>query len=248
MPLFPASPILHSSSSSKSENSSTETMSATGRSFASVPFVAVQPDGTGVPLYPRQPARLVPSNSGRQAPARAVGCRFTTACAPATLDGVCEAAGELDGRHPVAAATVRNVRARGVARTWAPGMGGECPQDAPCTRVAKGEPFVTAHEIPPPNSRLSALFRARHPDAPGGRAAPRHRLLRGPTRLQDGLQRRLLRWRAARRHRSAFLAHGRFGPRQKLELPNRSHRDPEALQCVPRARRLALGVYRDKTG
>src|SRR5437763_16903390 len=53
MPLFPASPIFHSSSSSKSPNSSFDTMSVTGRVFDKTPSANVQRDGIVSTLYPR---------------------------------------------------------------------------------------------------------------------------------------------------------------------------------------------------
>src|SRR6266850_2480203 len=82
MPLFPASPIFHSSSSSKSPNSSFDTMSFTGVVFASVPSTIFQPSGTASVLYPRQASSDLPSNSVFHGPGLAV----LAGCAGAALD------------------------------------------------------------------------------------------------------------------------------------------------------------------
>src|SRR5688572_14480993 len=68
MPLLPPSDTFHSSSSSKSPNSSVVTISPPPPSLprAIVPPSTRQRVGTGAPLYPRQPAKSVPLNSGRQ--------------------------------------------------------------------------------------------------------------------------------------------------------------------------------------
>src|SRR5262245_32624643 len=65
MPALPASPIFHSSSSSKSPNSSRETISPIELSLASVPSTMFQPLGTASVLKPRQASSDLPSNSTR---------------------------------------------------------------------------------------------------------------------------------------------------------------------------------------
>src|SRR5713101_3338807 len=63
MPLLPARPIFHSSSSSKSPNSSLVIRSPTCPSFARVLSTIFQPSGILSLLYPRQASSDLPSKS-----------------------------------------------------------------------------------------------------------------------------------------------------------------------------------------
>src|SRR5579871_2320482 len=69
MPLLPALPIFHSSSSSKSPKLSFVTRSSTGPSFESTPPITCQPAGNPGSFQPRHAEALWSSSSARHGPA-----------------------------------------------------------------------------------------------------------------------------------------------------------------------------------
>src|SRR5438477_10265304 len=88
MPLLPALPIFHSSSSSKSAKLSFVTSSSTTPSFESTPPATCQPAGNPGSFQPRQSGALSSFRSDRQGPGAVASAPASGAAAQQTQSSV----------------------------------------------------------------------------------------------------------------------------------------------------------------